>query len=274
MSSNTIQRILSAVFLIALVGFCFYLGEKAAKVLIGIVGLIIVDEIYKNFFKKSRKNLFYFISVASFASVFLYFNFLDKTQGLLSLFNNSAIGLNVLLIVYLFYIDMEHPIINNLGKKWPFLSSVFALLPLMSLTSLFIYPKWIFLFLILLVINFGMDTGAWFFGKNFGKNKLWPKVSPGKTIEGLLGGILTSGVLGGITWHFVFEKMSVLLFFTFCLLGLLAQVGDLIQSKFKRQSKIKDSSRLIPGHGGVYDRLDSLLFSIPFYVTIVSYYFA
>src|SRR5690606_12695790 len=128
-------------------------------------------------------------------------------------------------------------------------------------------PQWQEVIIVLLFVNFGMDSFAWFFGKNFGKHKLWPKVSPKKTVEGLLGGVISTGILGSILWRLFFNETSVMLFFVFCLLGLIAQVGDLVQSKIKRQFEIKDSSTLIPGHGGVYDRIDSLLFLAPFYAT-------
>jgi len=117
-----------------------------------------------------------------------------------------------------------------------------------------------------------MDTGAWFFGKKFGKNKLWPSVSPNKTVEGLIGGMILSGLLGGICFHLLYNQFSISLFFLFCFLGLLAQLGDLLQSKMKRQVGIKDSSNLIPGHGGVFDRVDSLFFLTPFFLAFFTLY--
>jgi phosphatidate cytidylyltransferase len=116
-----------------------------------------------------------------------------------------------------------------------------------------------------------MDTGAWFFGKNFGKHKLWPAVSPNKTIEGAVGGCLLSGGLGSLVWYLNFDTMSAKMFLILCALGILSHIGDLIQSKLKRQFEIKDSSSLIPGHGGVYDRFDSLMFVAPFYGLILTY---
>jgi phosphatidate cytidylyltransferase len=159
------------------------------------------------------------------------------------------------------------------SKKAPFLAGLFIMLPMVSLTNTLHFGKWRILLAILLIVNFGMDTGAWFFGKNFGKHKLWEKVSPNKTIEGLIGGMFTSGILGTLAWAFWLQKPELLLFALFCLLGVLSQLGDLIQSKIKRQFKIKDSSSLIPGHGGVYDRIDSLLYSAPFFAVVLKYYY-
>jgi phosphatidate cytidylyltransferase len=115
------------------------------------------------------------------------------------------------------------------------------------------------------------DTGAWFFGKNFGKHKLWPSVSPKKTVEGFVGGLITSSLCGLLYWHLFLGKISWGLWLFFILVGICAQVGDLIQSKFKRQFNIKDSSNIIPGHGGVYDRVDSLLFVIPLFAAALGH---
>ncbi len=168
---------------------------------------------------------------------------------------------------------MESKTVEDISNKLPYVSGIFFVLPMISLTNILHYSEWRILLFILLVVNFGMDTGAWFFGKNFGSHKLWEKVSPNKTIEGLIGGMFTAGVLGYITWTFLIAKPEILLFFVFCLLGVLSQLGDLIQSKMKRQFKIKDSSSLIPGHGGVYDRIDSLLYSAPFFAVILKYFY-
>ena len=168
---------------------------------------------------------------------------------------------------------MESKTLEEISVKFPYVTGIFFVLPMISLTNVLHYSEWRILLFILLVVNFGMDTGAWFFGKNFGSHKLWEKVSPNKTIEGLIGGMFTAGVLGYLAWTFLIAKPVLLLFFIFCLLGVLSQLGDLIQSKMKRQFKVKDSSSLIPGHGGVYDRIDSLLYSAPFFAVILKYFY-
>ena len=114
-----------------------------------------------------------------------------------------------------------------------------------------------------------VDTGAWFFGKNFGKRKLWPKISPNKTLMGLIGGVLTSLVISNICIYFMFDTFKIELVLSIAALGLFAQIGDLIESKMKRQLGVKDSSNLIPGHGGIYDRIDSLIFIAPFFAIMI-----
>jgi len=131
------------------------------------------------------------------------------------------------------------------------------------------------LLLLLGAIVFLGDTGAYFVGKYLGRNKLYPLVSPNKTIEGALGGIVGS-VLGalifklfvanGVTWFDVFA--------TAIPCGILGQVGDLTESLFKRSYGVKDSGSLLPGHGGILDRFDGVLFAAPYlllYASVVGF---
>lgn len=125
------------------------------------------------------------------------------------------------------------------------------------------------LLLLPIILTWVNDAGAFFFGKRFGKRKLMPSVSPGKTVAGAVGALLT--VIAG-TWayfHFLLVPYAALglsgagLVLFAVAMSAAAQVGDLAESLLKRQAGVKDSSALIPGHGGVLDRVDSLLFTIP-----------
>lgn len=114
------------------------------------------------------------------------------------------------------------------------------------------------------LIAVAADSGAYYTGINLGRHKLCPALSPGKTVEGLLGGVLTGLVVAGLaTWLF-FPAINLLqsLIFAF-ILSLTGVVGDLTESLLKRGAGVKDSGRLLPGHGGVLDRIDSLLLVAP-----------
>jgi phosphatidate cytidylyltransferase len=120
-----------------------------------------------------------------------------------------------------------------------------------------------------LVLTWMSDTAAYFGGRRFGRRKLIPSVSPAKTVEGALAGLAGTAVLGTVYGHFVLDAgLGMPLGLGFGLLaGLIispvAQLGDLAESLLKREAGVKDSGALLPGHGGVLDRFDSLFFTIP-----------
>ncbi len=128
-----------------------------------------------------------------------------------------------------------------------------------------------YLLLSALMLIFAADTGAYFSGKRFGKNKLAPKISPGKSIEGVIGGLLLALSMSLLftLWHrgglhdylSIFGLTFITVFFSI--------IGDLMESMFKRQADIKDSSHLLPGHGGILDRIDSITAAVPvFFITL------
>lgn len=129
--------------------------------------------------------------------------------------------------------------------------------------------------LLLLCCIWGSDAGAYFVGRSFGRNKLWPAISPNKTIEGALGGVLISAVISVLFTLFVPDLLTIgraLLIGISC--AVLGQLGDLVQSAYKRVYGIKDSGSLLPGHGGILDRCDSWIIVFPFVhiVMLMPYY--
>ncbi|VAW49419.1 Phosphatidate cytidylyltransferase [hydrothermal vent metagenome] len=120
--------------------------------------------------------------------------------------------------------------------------------------------------LLSLFIIWAVDTGAYFSGKRFGKTKLAPHVSPGKTWEGVWGGVALAFVISlmGVMWLQVELTISIW-FFTILLaaIALFSVLGDLFESVLKRQAGLKDSGTIFPGHGGILDRADSLLIAVP-----------
>lgn len=144
-------------------------------------------------------------------------------------------------------------------------AGLFTVIPLICLSYIIHFDNWLLLFIGIIILNFMVDTAAYFSGKKFGKHKLWEAVSPKKTVEGLIGGVFFSVLFTSIYWNYFIEEITVFSIIFFIIIALSSQVGDLAQSKLKRQFEIKDSSSLIPGHGGVYDRVDSLMFVAPLY---------
>ena len=115
-----------------------------------------------------------------------------------------------------------------------------------------------------LFIIWATDSGAYFIGRAFGKSKLWPEISPNKTREGFFGGIACALVVGLLFGLFTEMGVSTpLLLLATIVLSVFGQVGDLVESALKRHYNVKDSGNLLPGHGGILDRFDSLLFVWP-----------
>jgi phosphatidate cytidylyltransferase len=121
--------------------------------------------------------------------------------------------------------------------------------------------QWVFLLLLIVMAG---DTGAYYVGCNFGRRKLYPAVSPNKSVEGALGG-LAGSIIGAFAAKagFFFSLTVGDCLATALLLGSLGQLGDLFESLLKRSFGVKDSGAILPGHGGVLDRLDSILFAAP-----------
>lgn len=149
------------------------------------------------------------------------------------------------------------------ASSWP--KPLLALFPVPALSALIWlgatepYDSWpILCFLWMIWAN---DTGAYVVGKPFGKRKLWPSVSPGKSWEGTLGGVATAACVAwaalGLEWLWLGGLM-----------GLLSTAGDLTQSAWKRRRNMKDSGNLLPGHGGIMDRFDGFFYAAPVYVVI------
>lgn len=109
------------------------------------------------------------------------------------------------------------------------------------------------------------DSGAYFVGKNLGRHKMSPQISPNKTLEGLAGAVVTTFVTAAVAaWVLDLDLAPIHIAALAAILAVTAPLGDLVESVFKRDSGVKDSSTLIPGHGGLLDRTDSLIYPAPF----------
>lgn len=163
-------------------------------------------------------------------------------------------------------------------KKWAFLNKRF----IKMVIGLIILPTAWFALITLRARDFGAhwliglcllvwstDIFAYFAGRFFGKTKLAPKISPGKTLAGYWGGLI--GALGvGLLLYYLFRPMPLFLWALILFITInVAVLGDLFESLIKRLAKVKDSGSLLPGHGGLLDRLDSLIATLPFYTGLI-----
>lgn len=154
------------------------------------------------------------------------------------------------------------------------INGLFIFVPMaISLMALHLQDKALVLFLLILI--WAADIGAYFAGKSFGKNKLCPNVSPGKTLEGVYGGIALTQVVA-ITYVYITTQTPLLndfLIFSFLALtvSLVSVLGDLFESVLKRIAEVKDSGNILPGHGGLLDRIDSLTSSAPLFFILFTF---
>ena len=193
---------------------------------------------YKNFIIRS---------LTSFVLFFLY---------AFSLYINHNL---ILFLIVIFYIFVLFEIVINFTKIYiPFVYVTLSLIAfIIYFTMYFDYLH--FNFLLLIIISF--DVFSYFCGSIFGKNKIFEKISPNKTYEGLILGIILSNICS-LIYILYFLEISILNLLFINLIICFSFFGDLIESYFKRLSNVKNSSSIIPGHGGFFDRIDSFIFSI------------
>ncbi|MEC3905448.1 phosphatidate cytidylyltransferase [Tamlana sp. 2201CG12-4] len=259
---ETLVRSFSGLLYVALLVSCLYY-EQALILLFFVFGLICMAEFNKLI---QLKSLIPYVIFVILYAVFGYW------QAVL----NTSAGLNeatqILMVISIF---VELFLIKDLFsiKSIPLFSTKRFLLTTFYLSSAFVFlvlitnfyeaynPNILLGAFILVWVN---DSFAYLVGKNFGKQKLFEIISPKKTVEGFLGGLFFSCVAS----YFIATFTETLNFTSWLILSIIISVfgtlGDLIESKFKRQAKVKDSGVIMPGHGGLLDRLDSIIFAAPF----------
>jgi len=153
------------------------------------------------------------------------------------------------------------------GYPWVVMLVGIFLLPLAGYAAAGIYlmPKGQWLLLYVLALVACSDTGAYFSGKRLGKHKLIEKVSSGKTIEGAVGGLILPFILAALTARYFAPKHMVSWYVLSMFTVVISMFGDLFISMLKRRVKLKDTGNVLPGHGGVLDRLDSMIAALPFF---------
>jgi phosphatidate cytidylyltransferase len=148
-------------------------------------------------------------------------------------------------------------LVRGWGPAWYIGGFFYAALPALALLYIREPAEGLVLLVWVFIITWSTDIGGYFVGRSFGRRKLAPTISPNKTVEGLVGGIIAATLLGGL-WAFL-TGLGGALYLAAPLFALWAQLGDLFESGMKRRANVKDSGSFLPGHGGVLDRLDGLV---------------
>jgi phosphatidate cytidylyltransferase len=255
--NETLKRALSgAVYVVLLIG-CISYSREGLAVLFGAFLVIGAYEFCKMY------QLNYLISLPLAASFYLFLWNKNADIYLNTLLTAISIVISIKLLFYLFNTKKN-------GFKTHthyFLLFGYVILPFILTNYIAMgikgyNPKILISIIVLIWTN---DTFAYLVGKNLGKNKLFPSVSPKKTVEGFVGGLIFT-IIGGTLLSKYFIMTSNLYIWTViaAIVSVFSTLGDLIQSKFKRVAGIKDTGNIMPGHGGILDRLDSIIFVIPF----------
>jgi len=247
-------RVITAVVALLVLGVVLYLiPPQATELVIGAVVLAGAWE-WSAFLGLTKKpaRIAYVVIIAALCAV-PYIVSPSSSELVLQV----ACGWWLVAFVWTFFYPTAIPAV----VRW--LSGALVLVPLFAALIL-LFRMDVFNLLFVLLIVWAADAGAYFAGKQFGRVKLAPAISPGKTWEGVIGGLLVVALLAAATAYRTDAELIVLL--PFCLaVAVLSVVGDLTVSMFKRTAGIKDSGSLFPGHGGVLDRIDSVSAAAPLF---------
>lgn len=261
--SNLLTRTLSALVYAVLFISAILFSAETYIGLLAIFATFCIWELSKIF---KYKNIIPYIILAY--TVYMSLHRENNNQ------NDFLLGCTLVgLVILLYFLISTKPITTEKFSQKVFLQVIYLVLPFYFLMNLpFIdnsYQPHIIIYIILIIWT--NDSFAFLVGKNFGKRKLFEKVSPKKTVEGFIGGLVFSMITG----YFIGLYSGIFSILDWVIIAIIVAIfgslGDLVESKFKRQANIKDSGTIMPGHGGLLDRLDSLFFLAPFVYLYIHY---
>ncbi|BEP29342.1 phosphatidate cytidylyltransferase [Helicovermis profundi] len=261
-----LKRILSSIIALPLLFFFVIKGGNFLLIAAFIINIIALFEFYASFKGNNIKPIniiSYFVTTLLYLMLFFYFRYevymfliltlISTSLGVVVFSNKYKLSDVAITILGFFYItfSISHIVMIDKIDNGFFIWYIFIL-------------AWV------------SDTSAYFVGSLLGRRKLIPNVSPNKTVEGAIGGVIGAIVVSYL-YSFIFNKEFLLFSIFLGLLGsVFSQIGDLIASKIKRINGVKDFGNIMPGHGGVLDRFDSIIFTGPlvYYVVLLYQYMA
>ena len=254
---NFLVRSLSTAVITPIVGYILFIGGDYFSLFISILGAVMIWEMARAIFGSAHSRFLIILSIGF---------------GVVILLTGLRIGillLSTFVLLFLVSFSIYCLVIKQADKITKFLiCSLFIVIPCTLFLWLRETKELIILFWILSCV-IATDIGAYVVGKIIGGAKLAPKTSPNKTWSGLIGGVTASAFTGlgfSVFWmekHFKFVCLSLLI-------AIVAQMGDLLESRFKRKYSLKETSNIIPGHGGIMDRLDGHMAAVTF-IALISF---
>lgn len=262
--TNLLKRATSGFIYAVLFITAILYSKESYIVLISLFGFISIREFLN--LLKFNNIIIYMLFIGL---IYLPFSSLDSSV-LIDVLLVLSISGSIQLLVNLFIKKKNYPsnTIQKLDISIRYLLLSFTFLILLPFINGGYEASVILSLIIFIWVN---DSFAFFVGKNLGKRKLFESVSPKKTIEGFFGGVFFTLITAFLVSYFCdFLSLTNLLVISL-IASILGTIGDLVESKFKRQANTKDSGTIMPGHGGILDRLDSLLFVAPFVYLYIHY---
>ena len=251
------QRFISAISLSLILLLLIWLGNPFITIIFSLLFSLIIFEYEKLTDTLNKKLLILkIILLQSILLLFLFYEIYSFQVFTISV-NYFIFYLSFAILINLFFLIYTD---SNLIK---FTVSTLIILSSFSLIGILQKPNGINIFLYIVLLVSTMDILAYFGGKLFGKNKIIPKISIGKTIEGTLIGLISTLIMSFVIKELILQNTINSIIFGF-IISILAFLGDMIESIFKRNIGVKDSGKLIPGHGGLMDRFDGYFLVIPF----------
>jgi len=252
---ETLTRLLSGIVYILLLAAAIFYSAESFLLLFGVFLMISVVEFC------SLVQLKKTVPLIAAGLVYFIFAIYPATVIMLHALLVATLFVSIRCIAFLF--DDKANISDDATKYIYLIGYVilpFILLAKIPFQDVYYQPEVIFGIFLLVWTN---DTFAFIVGKTMGKNKLFEKISPKKTIEGFIGGLGFTLVASAIMSHY-FNQGFYFWVVIAVIIGVVGTAGDLVESKFKRLAGVKDSGNIMPGHGGILDRLDSVIFAAPF----------
>jgi phosphatidate cytidylyltransferase len=256
-----LKRWITGIVAVPLIFFLVHAGDlRLFALVLGVVSIMTLREYFRIFFKEHQTGTAVLSALAYVTALGLIWAAYLANIGLAMMIMVLNLLLAALISLPLFKTDARLP--QLVAKQ------VLGVIYIPFLLAFLVFlrhgdrgEQWVFLVLCLVAAG---DVGAFYVGSYFGRHKLCPAVSPKKTIEGSLGG-LSANLVTGICFKLLFlpELPAAGCAIFSLIIGAAGQIGDLFESEFKRAAAVKDSGNLLPGHGGLLDRIDALLFAAP-----------
>lgn len=262
MSNILIRTLSGALFIIVVIG-SFLLGIVPTAIVVGLFMIIALHEFYKMFTHQGLAHPFSVLGI--FIGSLAYLGVLASLYDWVE-FNLHLVYVPLFLLVFIpVLIRKKGNPVNDVSIT--IMGWLYVVLPFSLFLMIYKLPSsssdWLIISGMFLII-WSNDTFAYLSGRFFGKHKLFERISPKKTWEGTIGGFIFA-IIAGLVYAFFTEESFLFWGIGACIISIGGVLGDLIESKIKRITGVKDSGSIMPGHGGILDRFDAIMFAAPFF---------